>query len=153
MDGYVVFRLLSYMHSSVLPGCRGTIFCMCYMCACACVWTWTTWGPGQGVDHSFIARGGVKGCQRVCVPDLDGSVKTSCGQQVGIIWLKLTVKDSLYMTLETIYENEQRNHKSGTWTSYVLLSVCSDSHVYIIPSLLGSPTSWPPCHTVPPLHP
>lgn len=64
------------------------------MCACVC-----TWSPGQGVNHTFIARGGIDCSQCVCVPDFDGSIKTSCGQQVWVIGLKFAVKDGLDMAL------------------------------------------------------
>lgn len=68
---------------------------------------WSTWGPGQGVDHALVARRRVDSRQRVCVPDLDGSVKTSRGQQVWIIRLKFTVKDRLDVTLEKTTATEQ----------------------------------------------
>lgn len=77
----------------------------------------STWSPGQGVDHSLVARGGVNSCQCVCVPDFDGSIKTSCGQQVGIIWLKFTVEDRLYMTLRT-------ETKSRSFRMHVLILSC-----------------------------
>lgn len=60
----------------------------------------STRGPGQGVDHALVARRRVDSRQRVCVPDLDGSVKTSRGQQVRIVRLEFAVKDCLNVTLE-----------------------------------------------------
>lgn len=60
----------------------------------------STGGPGQGVDHALIARRRVDSRQRVCVPDLDSSVKTGSGQQVRVVRLKFAVKDRLDVTLE-----------------------------------------------------
>lgn len=38
-------------------------------------------------------------CKRCYIPELDGSVEAPCGQNISILWGKLTVKDGLHMTL------------------------------------------------------
>lgn len=64
----VVYMLYSCVHSSFLNGCRGFVHrCFSEHAICMLVivysrWRWSTGGPGQGVDHAFIARGCVDGC-------------------------------------------------------------------------------------------
>lgn len=86
---------------------------------------WSTGRPGQGVDHTLIARRRVDRRQRVCVPDLDGSVKTSRGQQVWIIRLKLAVKDCLNVTLKK-NDNSHTNTTEQVLLSPLVGPACGD---------------------------
>lgn len=93
------------------------------------MWRRSTGGPGQGVDHALIARRRVDSRQRVCVPDLDSSVKTSSGQQVRVVRLKFAVKDRLDVTLEK--HDREPNHSEAqprNISQFILLGMTDGFH-------------------------
>lgn len=97
------------------------------------MWRRSTGGPGQGVDHALIARRRVDSRQRVCVPDLDSSVKTGSGQQVRVVRLKFAVKDRLDVTLEK--HDREPNHSEvqpRNISQFILLGMTDGFHGWFV---------------------